>query len=296
MRFNHTLLALLIAAVWGFNFIAAKWAVEDFPPLFANGIRFLAVLIVLLPFLRVVPGKMRPLLTAAVTLGVLHFGLLFWGMSLAGGVGSVAIASQLNVPFSTILAVVILKETVGWPRILGISISFLGVMFLGFDPVIFAYWDGVMAIIAAAFVYAVCAVMMRQLKDVPALTMQAWVALAGLVGSLALSLVLEQGQAGSIDSAGTRAWLSILYAGWVSTLIGHGGANYLFRTYEVSMVSPYFLALPFFSVIGGVLLLDEVVGWQMFLGGGLTIMGVLIVTLRNNKRAQRPAGKVKAHD
>lgn len=292
MQFKHTLLAILIAAVWGFNFIATKWAVEDFPPLFANGLRFLAVFIVLFPFLKLVPGKMRPLTITALTLGVVHFGLLFWGMSLAGGVGSVAIASQLNVPFTTILGIIILQEKVGWPRVFGISISFVGVMFLGFDPVIFSYWDAIMTIVAAAFVYAVSAVMMRQLREIPAATVQAWVALAGMVGSFAISALLEQGQIASLSEAEQRAWLSVLYTGLISTLVGHGGANYLFRRYEVSMVSPYFLVLPFFSVIGGVVLLDEVVGWQMVVGGGFTITGVLIVTLRNSRRMQaaREAG------
>lgn len=292
MKFRDTLFAILIAGVWGFNFIATKWAVEDFPPLFANGLRFLAVFIVLCPFLRLVPGKMRPLIVTALTLGVVHFGLLFWGMSLAGGVGSVAIASQLNVPFTTILGILILKEKVGWPRVFGISISFVGVMLLGFDPVIFSYWDAIMTIVTAAFVYAVSAVMMRQLREIPAVTVQAWVALAGMLGSFLISVLFEQGQLSSLSDAEQRAWLSVLYSGLISTLVGHGGANYLFRRYEVSMVSPYFLVLPFFSVIGGVVLLDEVVGWQMFLGGGLTITGVLIVTLRNNRRvtAARQAG------
>lgn len=287
MKPQHTLLAILIAGVWGFNFIATKWAVEEFPPLFANGLRFLIVLIVLFPFLRIVKGKMRSLLNTAFTLGVIHFGLLFWGMSLADGVGSVAIASQLNVPFSTILAIVILKETVGLPRVAGISISFIGVLFLGFDPIIFAYWEGLLVIVSAAFMYAVCAVMMRQLRDVPATTVQAWVALAGMTGSFLVSAFIESGQVDSISTASDLAWMSVAYSALISTLIGHGGANYLFQRYEVSMVSPYFLALPFFSVAGGVFLMGETVGWQMFVGGSLTILGVLIVTLRNNKRVVR---------
>lgn len=287
MRPVHVILAFLVAAVWGFNFIAAKWAVQDFPPLFANGLRFLVVLAVLFPFLRIVPGKMVQLIKVATAMGVVHFGLLFSAMGLAGGVGSISIASQLNVPFSTILAIVILKETVGWKRVFGISISFGGVLLLGFDPVIFAYWDAVALIVAAAFVYAVSAVMMRQLRDVRATTIQAWVALAGLLGSFAVSSVLESGQINSLDSAGMRAWASVAYAGLISTVIGHGGANYLFRKYEISMVTPYFLVMPFFSVIGGVLILDEVVSWEMVVGGGMTIFGVLIVTLRNNQRAKQ---------
>lgn len=285
----HVMLAFVVAAVWGGNFIAAKWAVEEFPPMFANGLRFLLVFIVLLPFLKLVPGKMKPLIRVALTLGVVHFGLLFWAMSLAGGVGSISIASQLNVPFATILGIVILKETVGWKRVFGIAISFCGVMFLGFDPVIFAYWDALLFIVCAAFVYAVCAVMMRQLRDIPATTIQAWVALAGLSGSFAISLAIEDNQFAAADTASTRAWLSVAYAGLISTVIGHGGANYLFAKYDISMVSPYFLVMPFFSVMGGVLILDEVVGWEMVVGGGMTIFGVLIVTLRNNQRARRKA-------
>lgn len=286
MRPRDTLLAVLVAAVWGFNFVASKLAVNDFPPMFANGLRFLLVLVVLLPFLRPVPGRMRQLITAALTLGVVHFGLLFWGVRLSDGVSAVAIASQLNVPFSTILAIIILKETVGIWRVTGISISFLGVLVLGFDPVIFSYFEGVLMIVAAAFVYAVSAVLMRRLKDVPAVTTQAWVALAGCLGSMLISGLTEGGQWQSFETARLSAWAGVAYAGLVSTLIGHGGANYLFRKYEVSMVSPYFLILPLFSVLGGVVVFGEQIGWHILAGGALTIGGVALVTLRNNRRAK----------
>ena len=294
MKTRDILLALLIAAVWGFNFIAAKWAVEDFSPMFANSIRFTAVLFFLLPFLRRVPGKMKPLITTAVTLGVVHFGLIFLGMSFSDGVGSVSIASQLNVPFSTILAVIILKETIGWPRIFGITISFVGVLFLGFDPVIFSYWEGVLIIIVAAFFYAVSAIMMRQLRDVPAATVQAWVALAGMAGSAVVSLLLESGHVEAVETATLRGWLAVLYTAIGSSIVGHAGANYLFRKYEISVVSPYFLTMPVFSVASGVLLMGESVGWEMYVGGGLTIAGVLIVSLRNKQRAARHKEAIEA--
>lgn len=286
MKPQDTLFAILIAAAWGFNFVASKLAVNEMPPMLANALRFLIVLVVLLPFLKRVPGKMRDLLIAAFTLGVLHFGVLFWGVKLAGGVGSVSIASQLNVPFSTLLAVLILKETVGIWRVAGISLSFAGVVLLGFEPTIFSYFEGVLLVVLAAFIYAVSAILMRRLKDVRAVTTQAWVALAGVVGSLCISLVTEVGQLAAIEASTMSAWLSILYAGVVSTLIGHGGANYLFRKYDVSMVSPYFLVVPLFSVSGGVFVFGEEIGWQVVVGGSLTIVGVLIVTLRNSRRAK----------
>jgi len=282
--------AIFIAFVWALNFIAVKWAVEDFPPLMANALRFITVLAVFFPFLRFVPGRMKPLLIAAFTLGVAHFGMVFLGMKLAGGVGAVAIASQLNVPFATLLAIIVLKETVGWKRIAGISLSFSGVLVLGFDPVIFEYWHGLLAIVFAAFLFAVSAILMRSLKDVRAVTVQAWVAIAGIFGSVILSMFFEAGQGQAIFDAKPRAWAAIVYSGVASSVIGHGGANYLFRKYDVSVVSPYFLIMPLFAVAAAVVILDETVSFKMLVGGSLTIFGILIVTLRNIARAKHQPG------
>ena len=286
MQARDIMLSVLIAAVWGFNFLASKIAVIDFPPLMANSIRFFIVLVVLCPFLRLVPGRMIRLLFAAFMLGVVHFGLLFWAMKLAGGVGSVSIASQLNVPFATILAVLVLKETIGVWRIVGITISFCGVMLLGFDPEIFAYWPALIVVTVAAFIYAVSAILMRQLKDVPAVQVQAWVGVMGFTGSFLLSLLTEVGQFDAITQASTNSWMGVVYTAVFSSLIGHGGANYLFRKYEVSVVSPYFLILPVFSILAGVVVLDENVSWQMVVGGVITIAGVMLVSLRNKQKAK----------
>ncbi len=284
MQFKDILLAVLITFVWGLNFIAVKWAVVDFPPLTANSIRFLIVFLAFSPFFKFVKGHMKTLLLAAFTLGVLHFGFVFWGMKLSGGVGAVAIASQLAVPFSTLLAIIFLKESVGWKRILGIGISFGGVMVLGFDPSVFSYIDGLLVIVGAAFLYAVSAIFMRSLKDIPAVTTQAWVGLAGTIGSLALSLMFESEQVDAVYNASTLAWGGVIYSAVGSSIIGHGLANYLFTKYEVSVVSPYFLLMPMFAIASGVIILDETITGRMLIGGALTIAGVLIVTLRNKQK------------
>lgn len=286
MKKYDIVFAVFVAFVWGLNFLAVKWAVDDFPPMLANTIRFITVVAVLFPFLRIVPGRMKPLLMAAFMLGVAHFGMVFWGMALSGGVGAVAIASQLVVPFSTILAIIILNEKVGWKRIAGIVLSFAGVMVLGFDPIVFNHWPGLVVIIVGAFCYSLSAVMMRQLKDVRAVTVQAWVGVAGVLGSLAISLLFESGQMEAIQGAKPIAWAGVVYSGIASSVIGHGGANYLFRKYEISVVSPYFLSVPLFAVTGAVVILDEIISTKMMVGGLLTVIGILIVTLRNNARAK----------
>ncbi|MEX0300635.1 MAG: DMT family transporter [Kordiimonas sp.] len=284
MKPQHILLAILVSASWGFNFVAAKWAVADFTPLLVNAIRFSIVAIIFAPFLKIIRGHMILLLTTAFILGVLHFSVTFWAVKMADGVGAISIASQLTVPFSTILAIVFLKETVGWKRGVGIVLSFSGVLVIGFDPLVLTYWEGVSLMSFAALLYSISAILMRSLKDVPVVTMQAWVGLAGAVGSTILSFALEGNQLNAISEASARGWLSILYSALGATVVGHGAANYLFRKYEVSMVSPYFLVVPLFAVLAGVFALDEVVTSRIVLGGLLTIVGVLIVTLRNTAK------------
>ncbi|GHF23002.1 hypothetical protein GCM10017044_16760 [Kordiimonas sediminis] len=287
MTLIDTIFLVIVNFVWGMNFLAAKWAVADFPPMVVNAIRFAIVTVLLLPFLKPVRGRMKDLFIAAFVLGVLHFGLIFIAMSFAEGVSAMAIVSQLNVPFATILAIVILKEQVGWKRVSGIAVSFLGVLVLGFDPAVFEYVDAVVFMAAAAFVYALSTILMRQLKDVKAVTTQAWVGLFGCVGSVFLSLIFEVGQVEAISTAGSLAWGAVVYSAIMSSIVGHGGLNYLLRKYEVSHIAPYFVLTPLFAIGGGIFILDEVLTDRMMIGGTLTIVGVAIVTLRNSRRGSK---------
>ena len=42
MPIRHILLALLVVAIWGFNFVVIKMSVEAFPPILAAALRFAA--------------------------------------------------------------------------------------------------------------------------------------------------------------------------------------------------------------------------------------------------------------
>ena len=302
MAIRDIALAVLVNLVWGLNFVAAVFAVEGLSPFLTNSFRFLIVTVCLLPFLRMVPGRMQSLLVAAFVLGVAHFGLMFVAMAKADGVSALAIVSQLATPIATIMAVIFLKEKVGWKRTLGISISFLGVMVLGFDPQVLQYIDAVLWMTAAAFCYGLSNIQMRKLKDVPAVTTQAWVGLMGMIGSFTLSMLFETGQMQAIMTVHWTVWAAVLYSGTMSSIVGHGGINYLLTKYEVSQVSPYFVLTPVFAILAGVLILDEVVTQRMLIGGAITLTGVAIVTLRNStkggrelKRGVRVGAKVARH-
>ena len=92
---HDLLLALLANFAWGFNFIAGKIGTAQFEPLFFTSIRFLFLLLIMLPWLKPAPGHMKPLLKVSFILGVVHFGMVFIGLNAGGNIASIAITTQL---------------------------------------------------------------------------------------------------------------------------------------------------------------------------------------------------------
>src|SRR5262245_15595455 len=114
--------------IWGLNLIASKIGVAQLPPVFFPALRFSALALLLIPFLRLHRGQMKNLLAATVFTGPLTFALLFVGVYLVADASMVAIASQMSVPFSTLLSVWLLGETIRWRRRLGIALAFGGIL------------------------------------------------------------------------------------------------------------------------------------------------------------------------
>src|SRR5262245_680265 len=144
------LLLVFISFLWGLNLVASKVGVQDMPPVLFAALRFTALSVCLLPFVRWHVGQMGNLARAALLTGALGFGLLFLGLRITADASTVAIASQLNVPFQTLLSVWLLGETIHWRRRLGIALAFGGVLLIGFDPHVFSYWPGLTLVIGSS--------------------------------------------------------------------------------------------------------------------------------------------------
>src|SRR5689334_21095421 len=97
--------AAMVCLFWGVNAAAAKTGVTWLPPIFFTALRFLIVLGILLPWLRVAPvrGQWRVLIPAVFFMGALHFALIFSGAKLSNA-SAMAIVNQLYVPIAALLA------------------------------------------------------------------------------------------------------------------------------------------------------------------------------------------------
>src|ERR1043165_2824186 len=113
-------LLIMMNLIWGLNLIASKIGVGQFPPIFFTAMRFGSLALFLLPMLKLHRGQMTNLFAAAMLTGPAAFALLFAGIFLAKDAATVAVATQMSVPFSTLMSVLFLGERIHWRRIMGI--------------------------------------------------------------------------------------------------------------------------------------------------------------------------------
>jgi O-acetylserine/cysteine efflux transporter len=280
MKPIHIAFILLIDCIWAGNIVAIKHSVDAVPPLMVVTLRYGMVLACCLPFMRWVPGQMRLILFTGVIAGALAMGLGALSFAAAYNVSALAIAGQLGVPFSLLLAIVFYRERIRWVRISGILLSFLGVAVMVFDPRIFDERIAIALTVGGAFCWACGTLLFRRLRDIHPLNVHGWLALVSIPLLGFASYIREPGAFAGIGAVAPSTWGWLAYSAIGGSVVGHAGMSYLFRHYPVTTVSPMTLPTPLLSVIVATLVFGTPVTIEMVIGGLLTMVGIAIITLR----------------
>ncbi len=282
---RHLAVLVGICAIWGFNLIAIKAGVDRLPPIFFTLLRFVVLALAVAPFLQLRRGEMRWLLVASICSGGLQFALMFVGISISSSMSAVAIAGQLGVPFLTLLSIAILGERVRWRRWVGILLSFAGVMVIGFNPAVFDSLAGLTLVVLGALSGSLGLVAIKRVHDIKPLELQAWFAWSSLPVLVLLTLVFEKGQLESLAALDLTGVAAVLYTALAASLVGHTVFFYLVQRYAVTSVAPVTVLAPLFSVLFSVWLLDERLDWRIVVGGAMTLCGVVIIAMREQRLA-----------
>lgn len=281
-----------LCVAWGFHYVVIKLAVAELPPIFYASMRMALVAVVLAPFLRWRPGKMRAIFAAALCFGAFNYALLFSGFIFATA-SAAAIANELYVPFATILSVLLLKEEIGWRRITGITLAFAGVAIIALDkdgaPADARIGIGVGLVACATLVEAFGAILVKQIKGFKPWELLAWFGLIGAPILSLISLVVEKGQIEALaKSDKTLVVSAILYSALVSSVFGHTAYYWLLQRRPVSQVAASTLLTTFLAVVFSVLFLGDPLTTIIFIGGAMTLVGVGIVVFRTPRIAPEP--------
>lgn len=278
------LVVIAINLAWGLNIVAIKLAVTAIPPFATGALRMLVVLAVCAPFLRIVPGRMRALLAVGLVSGGLFLIPVNLSLRVSDNISALAIAGQLGVPFSLLLGVVFLKERIAWPRLIGIALSFGGVVLLVFDPAVASEVPGLLLTTLGTLIFAVGSLLQRRLAGVPVLTIYAWIGLIGAITLFPLSLLFEPGAIANLPDARLGSFGYIVFAALGSTVIGQGGMAWLLQRHPIATVLPLTLGSPVIAVLASSYAFGTVLTPLMIIGGIIAMSGVAIITLRSARR------------
>ncbi len=273
--------AILIAAIWGCNFIVIKVGVAGVPPLMLAALRFLFASFPAILFVKRPAAPMRRMAAYGLLLGVGEFGFLFTAIKLGAPTGLSSILLQSQAFFTAILAAAFLKERLRLPNVAGMLVAAAGLAVFGF-----ASGKGagsltlplLAMILAAGLGWAGANVVTRTMPGTNALGLMVWSSLFSPLPLAALSLSFEGPAAigASFAHLGLLTVASLAYIVLLSTLLGYGLWNHLIMRHGAGRIAPFSLMVPIFGIVAASLVLGESFVAMDIVGAALILLGLLI--------------------
>lgn len=290
MKPVHVMAAVLVTAVWGFNFVVIRVGLNHFPPLLLTVLRFGVAALPVLVVPRPAAGWGR-LAAIGLFLFVGQFVFLFSGMAagLPAGLASIAIQSQAF--FTAIFAGLALRERPTPRQLAGMAVAGAGLALIGLSVGGDLTVPGLALVLAAAASWAVGNVLLRGAGQVDMFRMVVWLSLVPPLPVLALSLWLEGPTAivAAFGAAGWTAAAAVFYLAVPTTLFGFYVWAQLLKRYPAATVAPFSLLAPVFGTISAHLVLGETFGPLRLGGMALILSGLAVVGLPWARLRRRPA-------
>jgi O-acetylserine/cysteine efflux transporter len=293
MPARSVLLVVLVAAVWGVNFVVLHVALDHFPPLLFNAMRFA---LMAFPAVLLVGRPQVPWRYAAgigLTLGVGSFGLLCLSMDAGLPAGLSSLLLQLQVVFTILFAALALHERPRREQLAGALVAFAGLGVIGADRAASAPLLPFALIVGAAACWGTSNLLTRMARPPDPLALLVWACAFVPLPMVALSLLFEGpaevgGALAHVDAAGLGA---LAFVALPSGLFGFGAWTALVGRHTAAAVTPFALLVPVFGIASAALLLGERPS-ALELAGAALICGGLAATLvapRARARSGRPA-------
>jgi O-acetylserine/cysteine efflux transporter len=281
MTARHVLLALLVVAIWGTNFVVVKTALATLPPLLLAALRFaLAFLPAALLVARPAGVPWRTLGAYGTLIGAGQFGLMFVAMRADITPGLTSLVIQTQVFFTIGLAMLFNRERLKRVQAMALALAAMGLMVIAWHTDAATTPLGLVLILGAALCWAAGNTVAQRAGKVPILGFMVWSSLFAVPPLLLLSLWLEgpAAMAQGLTRAGWGTWAAVLWQSVGNTLFGYGAWAWLMARYAAATVSPMALLVPVFGMGASALWLSEALPvWK--LGAAALVIGGLALNL-----------------
>ncbi|MER7894423.1 EamA family transporter [Micromonospora sp. NPDC094482] len=279
MRMSHRLQAVLVAAIWGVNFVVVDVGLRDLPPLVLTALRFVVVAV---PLVFLVPrptARLRYIVAYGLILGVLKFGMLFSAMALGMGAGLASLVLQAQALASVVLAALLLRERPATRQIAGVLVGSAGIGVLAVSGGGHTTAIGFAFTLFAAASWAVANIVVRASGETRPISLLVWSSLMPPLPLFGLAAVVDGPQVvlDSLLGLSWRALAAVGYVAYVSTLVGFGLWNHLIGRYSVARVAPFSLLVPVFGLTASWLFLRERMTGGEVLAALIVLIGLALV-------------------
>jgi O-acetylserine/cysteine efflux transporter len=274
-----SVLAIIVAMLWGVNVTVSKYLLEQMPALLLLTVRFFMVALLLLPFFPRPPVPLYHLLSLVSLLFVGHVSCMTLALHFGLDASVAVIVQQAGVPCVMLLAVLLCQEKLKLLTFLGVLLAMMGTVVLMGSPSSMMHPVAFFMMVLSVLLWSGYSIMCKGLPKGSGLAVIAWVSMLSVPVMLVASLIFERNQLAVLSTMSGPMMISLAYMVIFSAILAHGLWYYLLTRYAVHHVAPFILLVPLFGVGSAILLLQESITSHTVLGGVLMLCGVLSVMI-----------------
>ena len=241
---RHLLLGLLVAVIWGVNFVAIDLGLRDTLPLVLVALRFALVAVPLVFLVPKPDAPWRVIVGIGLFMSAGQFGLLFTAMHLGLPAGLAAVVLQCQMIFTFALGAVVLRERPTRMQLVGAALAVVGLGIVALGRLEGAAGFGavvpMLVCVAAGLSWGIGNVISRSAAGANGFGIVVWSALVVPIPVLAISLLLD-GPAAVGEAFATIGWptiASVAYTAGLASLVGYTIWNMLLGRYPAASRRP----------------------------------------------------------
>jgi O-acetylserine/cysteine efflux transporter len=279
-------LAVLVALIWGFGFVATRLALDELSPALMTTLRFIIAAVPCL-FVRKPDVSWRLLAAIGGTLFLGQFLAQSWAIAKGVPVGLASVIVQSQALFTVAFAALAFGEIPTRMQIAGIGVAAIGLLMIcgtvGFDFSVSAF----AVLMISPIVFAVGNLLLRRANGVPMFDLFAWLCLVPPLPLLALALVADGPRTiwHSLTHMSPTGLISMLFIGAISTCVAYWLWGRLLRDYAAAQVVPFALLVPFIGAAASSVIFGERFGPLRLAGMVTVVCGIAVMLLSKRPQA-----------
>ena len=280
LPWRHAVLAIVITAIWGSNFVVMKTGLAHLPPLFFAALRFLFVVVPVIFFVRRPAVPWRDLAAYGVLIGVGQFGILFFALDGLISPGLASLVIQTQVVFTIGLSMALSGERLARLQWLALALAAAGLIVIARHTDANTSVTGLLLTLAAAASWACANIVARRAGRVDMLAYVVWSALFAVPPLFVLAFIAEGSEAmlRGVQEADTATWGALAWQSIGNSLFGYAAWGWLLARHPATLVSPMALLVPVFGLGSSALFLGEdLPAWKI--AAALLVLGGLALNL-----------------